>query len=141
MIVSSESKLVPEHAGKLRAGLPSRSTPWIGLIAALSILCAAPSLADGDAVVEETVIEESAIEESAIEETAFMEDVDMEFVGLSVLDLLVLRPLGVVSTLGGLVVFLASTPFVIPTGRIGTAWDIFVYGSFDDTFVRPLGEI
>ena len=52
-----------------------------------------------------------------------------------------LRPLGAVTTLGGLVIFLASAPFVAPSGRIGTAWDVVVYGSYDDTFVRPLGEI
>ena len=61
--------------------------------------------------------------------------------GLSVFDAVVLRPVGVVATLGGFVLFVASVPFVAPAGRIATAWDIFVYASYDDTFVRPLGEI
>ncbi len=57
------------------------------------------------------------------------------------LDAVVLRPLGAVTTVGGFVVFLASAPFVALSGRIGTSWDVFVYSSYDDTFVRPLGEI
>ena len=69
------------------------------------------------------------------------EPVDWELVGLSALDAVILRPLGAVTTVGGFVFFLASVPFVAPSGHIGTAWDVFVYGPYDDTFVRPLGEI
>jgi hypothetical protein len=67
-------------------------------------------------------------------------ETDWEFLGLKLLDAVVLRPLGVLTTAGGLVIFLVSTPFVAPAGKIGTAWDIFVYGPFDETFVVPLGE-
>ncbi len=69
------------------------------------------------------------------------EETDWEFVGLSILDAVILRPLGAVTTAGGLVIFLVSVPFVAPAGKIGTAWDVFVYGAYDETFVRPLGEI
>ncbi len=67
--------------------------------------------------------------------------IDWEFLGLSALDVLLLRPLGAASTLGGFAVFLVSVPFVAPSERIATSWDIFVYGPYDDTFLRPLGEI
>lgn len=69
------------------------------------------------------------------------EATDWEFVGLWILDLVILRPLGLVTTAQGFVIFLVSVPFVAPAGKIGTAWDVFVYGAFDETFVRPLGEI
>jgi hypothetical protein len=36
--------------------------------------------------------------------------------------------------------FVASLPFVAPTGHIETTWDIFVFNQYDDTFVRPIGE-
>ncbi len=68
------------------------------------------------------------------------EQIDWQQVGISVHDAVVLRPLGALSTLGGFVFFLAAAPFVAPSGRIATCWDIFVYGPYDDTFVRPLGE-
>ncbi len=68
-------------------------------------------------------------------------EVDWYQVGATTFDAAVLRPLGALSTLGGFVFFVASVPFVAPSGRIETAWDIFVYGSYDDTFVRPLGEL
>ena len=54
---------------------------------------------------------------------------------------MILRPLGALTTLGGLAIFAVTAPFVAPSGRIGTSWDLFVYGAYDDTFVRPLGEI
>ena len=68
-------------------------------------------------------------------------EIDWYRVGDLAVDTAVLRPLGALSTIGGFVFFLASVPFVAPAGRIETAWDIFVYGSYDDTFVRPLGEL
>ncbi|MCH7600137.1 MAG: hypothetical protein IH973_10300 [Myxococcales bacterium] len=87
----------------------------------------------------EEVAEVVQVEE--VEEVAPVKKFDWELVGLSVFDAIVLRPVGAVATLGGFVLFVASVPFVAPAGRIATAWDIFVYASYDDTFVRPLGEI
>jgi len=67
--------------------------------------------------------------------------IDWYQVGASTLDVVMLRPLGVVSTVAGFVFFLCSAPFVAPSGRLGTTWDIFVFDSYDYTFVRPLGEV
>jgi hypothetical protein len=76
-----------------------------------------------------------------VHEADHEEETDWELVGLSALDVVVLRPFGTLSTIGGFMFFAATAPFVAPTGRIATSWDIFVYGSYDYTFVRPLGEI
>ena len=54
-------------------------------------------------------------------------------------DLLVLRPMGVAGMGAGLVFFVASAPFVAPSGNISETFDIFLYAPFEYTFVRPLG--
>lgn len=56
------------------------------------------------------------------------------------LDVLVLRPLGILGVGTGSVFFLASAPFVAPGGHLRDAWDIFLYGPVEYTFVRPLGR-
>lgn len=60
--------------------------------------------------------------------------------GITTLDVAVIRPTGVLATLGGFAMFVASLPFVGPAGQIETTWDIFVYNSYDHAFVRPIGE-
>jgi hypothetical protein len=67
--------------------------------------------------------------------------IDWYQVGATTLDVAMLRPLGVLSTVAGFVFFLASAPFVAPSERLETTWDIFVFGSYDYTFVRPVGEL
>ena len=130
----------------------------VGLIAAFSIassgsLAAMNAGTDqaGEASVAAVEVETAEVTEVAevvevaevieVAQIAQVKKFDWELVGLSVFDAVVLRPVGVVATLGGFVLFVASVPFVAPAGRIATAWDIFVYASYDDTFVRPLGEI
>jgi hypothetical protein len=68
-------------------------------------------------------------------------------VGAAALDIAVLRPLGAVASVAGFAFFLASTPLVAPSGRIGTigdrigrTWDVFVLAPVDYTFRRPLGD-
>lgn len=68
-------------------------------------------------------------------------------VGAATLDVALLRPLGAIASVTGFAFFLASTPLVAPSGRIGTlgdrigtCWDVFVLGPVDYTFVRPLGD-
>jgi hypothetical protein len=68
-------------------------------------------------------------------------------VGAAALDVAVLRPLGAIASVTGFAFFLASTPLVAPSGRIGTigdrigtTWDVFVLGPVEYTFQRPLGD-
>ena len=75
-----------------------------------------------------------------VHEVVHEEETDWELVGLKALDVVIVRPVGMLSTIGGFVFFAATAPFVAPTGRIVTSWDIFVYDSYDYTFARPLGE-
>lgn len=56
-------------------------------------------------------------------------------------DLVVIRPLGIVSTTLGCAFFVASLPFIVWTeGRIKRAARYFVQEPARYTFVRPLGE-
>lgn len=121
----------------------------VGLIAAFSI-ASSGSLAAMNAGTDEAeeasvatveVETEEVVEVTEVAQITQVKKIDWELVGLSVFDAVVLRPVGAVATLGGFVLFVASVPFVAPAGRIATSWDIFVYASYDDTFVRPLGEI
>lgn len=68
-------------------------------------------------------------------------EVDLYQIGASALDVTLLRPLGALSMVAGSVFFLASLPFVAPSQRIETTWDIFVYSAYDYTVIRPLGEL
>jgi hypothetical protein len=66
--------------------------------------------------------------------------VDWAEVGATAFDVALLRPLGAIASVTGFAFFLASTPLVAPSGRIGTCWDVFVLGPVDYTFQRPLGD-
>lgn len=55
-------------------------------------------------------------------------------------DALVARPLGLISTLGGSVLFLISSPFSAMGGNIDEAWDMLVAEPASYTFSRPLGH-
>lgn len=74
-------------------------------------------------------------------QTEVASEIDWFEIGATTLDAAVLRPLGVLSTLGGMAFFVATAPITAPTGGLETAWDVYVYGSYDYTFVRPLGEL
>ncbi|MDP6977606.1 MAG: hypothetical protein QF570_03260 [Myxococcota bacterium] len=78
-------------------------------------------------------------------EAASVEEVEYEMdayeIGATALDVTLLRPLGALTMLGGMVFFVASVPFVAPSDRIATSWDIFVYSSYDYAVLRPLGEL
>ena len=54
-------------------------------------------------------------------------------------DLIVLRPLGIVATVGGAVLFVISSPFSALGGNIDEAADKLVSAPFNYTFNRPLG--
>lgn len=55
-------------------------------------------------------------------------------------DALVVRPLGLVSTIGGSVLFILSSPFSAVGGNIDEAWDLLVAEPARYTFKRPLGH-
>jgi hypothetical protein len=54
-------------------------------------------------------------------------------------DLFLARPLGLVATLCGTVVFVVSSPFSALGGNSGQAWDTLVINPTEYTFRRPLG--
>lgn len=68
-------------------------------------------------------------------------EIDAYQIGATTLDVLVLRPLGAATVVGGFVFFVASVPFVAPSGGIVDTWDTFVYSSYDLAVLRPLGEL
>ncbi len=55
------------------------------------------------------------------------------------IDLFLARPLGLVATLCGTVVFVVSSPFSALGGNTGQAWDTLVVNPAEYTFHRPLG--
>jgi hypothetical protein len=56
-------------------------------------------------------------------------------------DMMVARPLGLLSVIGGSALFVVSLPFTIPSGSMDSAADELVKKPIDYTFRRPLGEI
>jgi hypothetical protein len=58
-----------------------------------------------------------------------------------VLDLLILRPLGLLATGAGSAAFVISLPFTLPSGSVGTAACELVREPFLYTFSRPLGDM
>lgn len=57
-----------------------------------------------------------------------------------ILDLVVLRPVGFIATVGGIVAFVVSLPISIPTLSVGKAFNALVASPARYTFVRELGE-
>ena len=55
-------------------------------------------------------------------------------------DLVLLRPLSAVATIVGAPLFVASLPFVAPTGRIMESLDVFILTPADYTVTRRLGD-
>jgi hypothetical protein len=57
-----------------------------------------------------------------------------------ILDLMVLRPVGLVATVGGVIIFIGSLPISLPTGSVGKAFRALVAKPASYTFWRKLGE-
>jgi hypothetical protein len=57
------------------------------------------------------------------------------------LDLLILRPLGLLATGVGSAAFVVSLPFTLPSGSTGAAACELVREPFAYTFARPLGDL
>lgn len=56
-------------------------------------------------------------------------------------DLILARPTGLLSIIGGSVLFVISLPFTIPSGSMDAAAEELVKKPIDYTFKRPLGQI
>ena len=57
-----------------------------------------------------------------------------------ILDLLILRPVGLVATVGGVIIFIGSLPISLPTWSVGKAFNALVARPAVYTFWRDLGE-
>ena len=57
-----------------------------------------------------------------------------------ILDLLVLRPVGLVATVGGTIIFVCSLPISLPTGSVGKSFNALMARPAVYTFWRTLGE-
>lgn len=57
-----------------------------------------------------------------------------------ILDLVILRPVGVVATVGGFVIFVGSLPISLPTGSVRKTFNALVSRPAIYTFWRTLGE-
>jgi len=55
-------------------------------------------------------------------------------------DIVAARPLGMVATLAGTLLFVVSLPFSALGGNTGEAWDTLVVAPAEYTFQRPLGD-
>lgn len=56
------------------------------------------------------------------------------------LDVILVRPLGIVSLAAGTVFFIVSLPFTLPSRSVGVAARRLVAEPFKFTFTRPIGE-
>lgn len=61
--------------------------------------------------------------------------------GAVLFDVVLARPLGVVSIVLGSAVFVVGLPFTIPTGTVGLSARKLVGEPFSFTFVRPVGDV
>jgi hypothetical protein len=57
-----------------------------------------------------------------------------------ILDLLILRPVGLVATVGGTLIFIGSLPISLPTGSVGKTFRALMVRPASYTFWRSLGE-
>ncbi len=57
-----------------------------------------------------------------------------------ILDLVVLRPVGLVATVAGVIIFVGSLPISLPTGSVGKTFNAMVAKPASYTFWRTLGE-
>jgi hypothetical protein len=60
--------------------------------------------------------------------------------GLMIADALLVRPLGMVATVGGTLMFVVSLPFSALGGNTGEAFDRLMVDPAAFTFTRPLGD-
>jgi hypothetical protein len=59
---------------------------------------------------------------------------------MNILDLLIVRPLGVVAAAGGTVVFVVALPFTLPTRSVEDSFNLFVVKPWKFSFVREFPD-
>ena len=113
-----------------------RSLLQFGAVAA-ALLLALPALAADEIEAEPAVKTDVAAKGSAAAAKPRGLDFDQIF------DLLIIRPVGFVTTIVGGVFFVPAALLVAPTGAEGVqlAWERFVAPSVERTFNTPLGEL
>jgi hypothetical protein len=60
--------------------------------------------------------------------------------GWTVVDLLVVRPLGIVAGIGGSALFVVTLPFTLPAGGVGDAASMFIVQPFQFSFMREVPD-
>ena len=60
--------------------------------------------------------------------------------GAIIVDLVAVRPLGIVATLAGTAIFIVAVPFAALGGNTKDVWESLVVDPAEFTFKRPLGE-
>ena len=67
---------------------------------------------------------------------------DVAFYAAATFDVVILRPLGVVSTLIGAALFIPATVVTAPNGidSIQEAWRLFVVAPAERVYTRPIGD-
>jgi hypothetical protein len=55
-------------------------------------------------------------------------------------DLVAIRPLGIISTIAGCALYVVSLPFSLPGGNAAAVWESTVVTPAKFTFDRPLGD-
>ena len=58
-----------------------------------------------------------------------------------VFDVVLARPLGLVTLVAGTAIFIVGLPFTLPTGSVGVSAKKLIADPFRFTFTRPVGEI
>lgn len=76
-----------------------------------------------------------ALEDSAMEEEGSAWDVPLQ-----AFDLVLLRPVGLVSVVAGAVFYTFAGPIGAAYGQAGALWKLYVVDNFDFTFRRPIGD-
>jgi hypothetical protein len=109
-------------------------------LAAVTLLALMPVSAHADDAGQGTVDLGAAAEPEPKPEAPPPEVARRAGVGSQMFDVLLLRPLGALATLSGAVFFAISVPLVAPSKNIDVTRDIFLFGPYDYTFKRPLGE-
>jgi hypothetical protein len=125
-----------------------RSLLRFGAVAA-ALLLALPALADEiepEPYAEEEAVEpepepvvEAEVEEEVESKVAKQRDRDLD----QLIDLVILRPLGLATTIVGGVFFIPAALLASVSGAEGiqAAWEHFVAPSVERTFMTPLGEL